>query len=384
MSDRNRKRFGLASLAAAAQSASVVEPPPVAITGLEAWAIRSGPESSPRLVVAVRAGDGLTGYGETLCGPDPAASVRDMVALGDALAGKDALASVAAWTALSTAPPPLRGAIDIALLDLRGKAAGAPVYDLLAGRTREKARAMAALQGSSERELRTQLRAARDAGYRAFSVPVLLPEDTPTRGRSFFAQTREMLERLRQAGADDIAMDCGGRTSAAEAASLAALLEPFHLMWMDEPTGRIGQAALQKMASETVTPMAWGRSLSSRAAFQDLLRMQVVDVLRPEVGVHGISSTRGIAAMAEAYYVAIAPHHRGGPIGTAAALHIAASTPNFVIQEVAFSATSDEREMHEAIASSALPTVKDGFFELPSGPGLGLEIDEDALREHSI
>lgn len=384
MSTRRKKRFGLGSLAAAGQSAGVGDPPAVAVTGLQAWAVRFAPKAAPRLVVAVRAGDDLTGYGETACGPDPAASVEEMLRVGEALAGRDGLASVAAWTALSSAPPALRGAIDIALLDLRGKVAQAPVYDVLAGRTREKARAMAALRGSSETELTSQLTAALAAGYRAFSVPVLLPEDTPTRGRDFFAETVEMLERLREAGADDLALDCAGRTSAAEAASLAARCESLHLMWMDEPAGRIGEAALQKMALETVTPLGWGRSLVSSGSFQDLLRMQVIDVLRPDIGVHGISSTRTLAAMAEAYYTAVAPYHRGGPIGTAAALQVAASTPNFVVQEVAFSTDGEEGKVAEEIAGGWLPALTDGFFELPTGPGLGLEVDEDALEMHSI
>ena len=384
MSTRLKKRFGLRSLAAAGQSAGAGDAPAVAITGLQAWAVRLGPKATPRLVVAVRAGDDLTGYGETACGPDPAASVAEMLRVGEILAGRDGLASVAVWAALSSAPPALRGAIDIALLDLRGKVAQAPVYDLLAGRTREKARAMAALRGSSETELTSQLGAALAAGHRAFSVPVLLPEDTPTRGRDFFAETVEMLERLREAGADDLALDCAGRTSAAEAAGLAARCESLHLMWMDEPAGRIGEAALQKMALETVTPLGWGRSLVSSGSFQDLLRMQVIDVLRPDIGVHGISSTRTLAAMAEAYYTAVAPYHRGGPIGTAAALQVAASTPNFVVQEVAFSTDGEEGKVAEEIAGGWLPALTDGFFELPTGPGLGLEIDEDALEMHSI
>ncbi len=378
-----RKRFGLASLAAGAQASASIRPA-VAIAGLEAWAIQFDQEAPARLVVAIRTSHGETGYGETAAGPDPASTVAGALRHGEFLAGKDALASVAARILLSAAPPAIRGAIDIALLDLRGKIANAPVYDLLAGRTREKARAMAALRGNSESELMEQLEAARDLGFRAFSVPVLLPKDTPTRGREFFAETEGMLGRLRQAGADDIVLDCGGRTTAAEAAGLAARLERFHLMWMDEPTDQINDAALRKISSETVTPLGWGRTLESSGRFQDLLRMQVIDVLRPDIGVHGVGATRELAALAESYYTAVAPYHRGGPIGIAAALQVAASVPNFVVQEVTFSTDSRERSMHESIAGGSLPRVADGFFEMPAGPGLGLEIDEDALREYSV
>ena len=109
--------------------------------------------------------------------------------------------------------------------------------------------------------------------------------------------------------------------------------------------------------------------------------MQVIDVLRPDAGLNGISACRRAAALAEAYYTAIAPFHRGGPVGTAAALQIAASVPNFVIQEVSFSTDGRQRRLNAAITQGSAPKVVDGFFELPTGPGLGIEVDEDALRE---
>ena len=381
-SSQSKKLFGLAALAAGSPAATGPTPE-VAISGLDAWAIRSSPEAVPRLVVALRTSSGVTGYGETSAGADPASSVAEALRHANALAGKDAMASMAVRASLSAAAPAIRGAVDIALLDVRGKIADAPVYDLLAGRTRDKARAMASLQGSSEAELSRQLSAARNSGFRAFSVPALLPQGTPTRGREFFANTEAMLLRLRQAGATDLVLDCAGRTTAAEAAGLAARLETFHLMWMDEPTSPISDSALEKISHESVTPVGWGRFLTSSGRFQDLLRMQVIDVLRPDIGLHGISGVRQLASLAEAYYTAVAPFHRGGPIGTAAALQVAASIPNFVVQEVAFSTDEAERRMHTAIAGESVPQVVDGFFTLPTGPGLGLEIDEAAMQEYA-
>jgi galactonate dehydratase len=117
-----------------------------------------------------------------------------------------------------------------------------------------------------------------------------------------------------------------------------------------------------------VTPVGWGRRFTENSRFQDLLRLQVIDVLRPDVGLNGISSVRRAAALSEAYYTAVAPFHRGGPIGAAAALQIAASIPNFVVQEVAFSMDERERRMHEDIADGSASKVVDGFFELPTEP----------------
>ena len=379
---RANKRFGLRSVAAAAQAAAR-KPPVVAITGLDAWAVRASPSLSPRLVVAVRASEGLTGYGETSGGRDPRTAAQRLLSYSEVLEGRDALASEAVRGVLSEAPPEVRGAIDIALLDLRGKIAGAPVYDLLAGRTRDKARAMAALSAAAEPALMEQVAAARAEGFRAFSVPLSVPLDVPTRGRAFFASTEAMLTRMREGGADDLVLDCSGQATAAEAAGLAARLERFHLMWIDEPTSEISDEALRKISHESVTPVGWGRHLLSGNRFQDLLRMQVVDVVRPDMGLHGITGTRKIAALAEAYYTAVAPFHRGGPIGTAAALQVAASVPNFVVQEIAYAADDAEGQMDEAIFGGSQPRVADGFFELPSGPGLGIEVDENALREYA-
>ncbi len=378
-----KKRTRLAALAAASQATSRPRPK-IAVTEVAAWTVRAGAAKPARLVLALRTSAGLTGYGETTASPDPPTAADRALREANALVGTDALSTEAARRTLASAPAPIRGAVDMALLDVKGKIAKAPVYDLLAGRTRDKARAMAAVSGETERELTSAIAAARDAGYRAFSVPVLFPGDSPTRGRKFFADTEAMLERLRKAGADDLALDCGGATTAAEGAGLAARLERFHLMWLDEPASEINDEALKKISHETVTPVGWGRRFTQNSRFQDLLRLQVIDVLRPDVGLNGISSVRRAAALGEAYYTAIAPFHRGGPIGAAAALQVAASVPNFVVQEVAFSMDERERRMHQEIAGGVVLEVVDGFFELPAGPGLGVEVDEGALARYSI
>src|SRR5690606_23819298 len=117
--------------------------------------------------------------------------------------------------------------------------------------------------------------------------------------------------------------------------------EAFHLLWLDEPAARINHEARRKISDQTTTPVGWGRSIEDNAEFQDLLRLQAVDVLRLDVALHGVRYARRAAALAEAYYTAIAPFSRGGPIATAAALQLAASTPNFFALDVPF--PGDER-----------------------------------------
>jgi galactonate dehydratase len=139
---------------------------------------------------------------------------------------------------------------------------------------------------------------------------------------------------------------------------------------------------VRKVSNETVTPLGFGRNITDAGVFQALLREGLIDVVRPGIAHWGISGSRRIAVLAEAYYVAIAPHHEGGPIATAAALHLAASVPNFFIQHVPRPDDPRDREMRAAIVSDGLETPRDGFLQLPTGPGLGIQVNETALEKY--
>jgi galactonate dehydratase len=259
------------------------------------------------------------------------------------------------------------------------------VYEVLAGRTRHKARALAPLHGSDRAALVRSLERARARGFRAFVVELEIPAG-PVRGREFYSATLALLTALRTAGgpgAADFVLDCAGRTTAAEGSSLAAALESFHPLWLDEAAGGISQEALRKIARERVTPLGWGRHVSAHDGFQDLLRLQAIDVLRPDLALHPMASIRKAAALAEAYYTALAPYHAGGPLATAAALHVAASTPNFVIQQVPLPADDRDVAMREELAGRSLEVPVDGFLALPTGPGLGVDVNEDAIARYA-
>jgi galactonate dehydratase len=273
----------------------------------------------------------------------------------------------------------------MALLDILGKVAKAPIYEVLAGRTRHKARALAPLHGADRAALIRSLEQARARGFRAFLVGVQIPAG-PVRAREFYKTTVDLLTGLRAAGgagAEDFVLDCGGRTTASEAAVLAAALEALHPLWMDEPAGRINEEALLKISRESVTPLGWGRRVENNDGFQNLLRLQAIDVLRPDLARHPMAGIRKAAALAEAYYTAFAPYHAGGPLATAAALHIAASTPNFVIQQVPLPSDDRDLAMREELAGKGLEVPVDGFLALPTGPGLGIDINEDAIARYA-
>jgi galactonate dehydratase len=153
-------------------------------------------------------------------------------------------------------------------------------------------------------------------------------------------------------------------------------------LWFDEPCPVTNLEAVRKISGERVTPLGFGRGISDAGVFQALLREGLVDVVRPDIAQWGISGARRIAVLAEAYYVAIAPHHDGGPVATAAAIHLAASVPNFFIQHVPLPSDPKDREMRAAIVSGGLETPRDGFLQIPTGPGLGIQVNELALEKY--
>jgi galactonate dehydratase len=261
--------------------------------------------------------------------------------------------------------PGLNAAVNMAALDIAARFAGVPLYQYLGGPTRAKVRVMTKLESAS---------AQRPAGFNAFVLPL------PAR------DARRQLDALRaQAGPSiDFVIDASAaQLEPRQAAYLCRDFETFHPYWIDEPCSASNVLAARRLSSESVTPLGFGRTLTTAAAFEDLLREEAIDVLRPSMAVHTLTGIRKLAAMAETRYVAVAPFHDGGPIATAAALHLAASIPNFFIQQIPAPSSSQDREMRAAIGGVVLETPKDGFLELPRGPGLGVNPDLQSLKRYA-
>lgn len=294
-------------------------------------------------VLKVTADDGLVGWGE--CG---GALTREQMDEVRAIAGSEVYRYDPIRVQLIANPA--QGAVNMALLDLIGQASKAPVYQVLGGPTRNKIRAFTDWSEDAGK-----------AGHKAFLT-------TPDR----FAAREGM----------DFVVDGGGKLTPGQASSLAAKLEKQMPLWLDEPCPAVNLGAARKISDENVTPIGWGRNATSITVIQELLREQMLDVVRLDIGRHGISSIRKAAALAETYYVAVAPYHRGGPIATAAALHLAASLPNFFIQQIPWT-SGDEAKARAEIVGGEIEKVKDGFLALPTGPGLGIKVNESALRRYA-
>ncbi|MBY0503560.1 MAG: hypothetical protein K2X03_06615 [Bryobacteraceae bacterium] len=319
------------------------------ITQLNAFA------SPGATLLRIETDSGLRGYGE--CRTLPAS---DLALLKQAAIGADPAAYEIARARLADSPG-AQAALNMALLDVLGKQAKAPIYSLLGGATRHKVRLLTAL---------TDLAAQMRAGERAFVVPLATPKGSRL---NFVANTVEQLTKLREQAGDnvDFVLDAQGKLVPAEAGNLSAALERFHLLWFDEPCPIANLAAVRKLAKENVTPLGFGRSITKPAGVPDLFREQAIDVLRLDIRLHGISQIRRLAVVAETYYTAVAPFNDGGPIASAAAIQLAASMPNFVIQQVG--------ALSSAVVSG-LPAPRDGFLPLPTAPGLGITINDSALE----
>jgi galactonate dehydratase len=362
--------------------------PQVAITDVAAVAVREPMSKRTHAILTISTDAGVTGIGELPSGTRAEPVTRNVSPLRQLLTGTDALAPEALRQQLLQQRPDvvnLLGAINTALLDIAGKIARVPVYEVLSGRTRDKARAMASLGGNTPAAFAESAKRAFENGYRAFLVPVSGPFGEP-RGRASGRDLRAWIERVREdlSQSVDFVIDCDGRMKPSDATSLATELETVHPLWLDEPCADVSIESLRRIAEETVVPIGVGRAAGYAGIFQDLLAQDAVGVIRPSVTRLGIGQARKAAAIAETYYVAVAPFHRGGPIATAAVLHLAASIPNFFILEIPTPASDEDQLMRRELVTVEVESPQDGFLPLPTGPGLGIELNPEALEKYRV
>ncbi len=279
--------------------------------------------------------------------------------------------------------------IDQALWDIKGKALGVPVYELLGGPTRNKVRVYAHA-GTPE-----VMRAQMAKGFTAFktgpqgSHPTSFTYGHVTGDRSpnnnnFHrymeppAEVDYIVERfaeLRKAVGDgaDIGIDFHGRVGPALAKVLIKKLEPYNPMFIEEPINCQDHDLMAEIARGTHIPIATGERVFTKWGFREVLEKKAASILQPDLcHAGGITEVRLIAGMAEAHYAAIAPHNPLGPISLAAGLQISASIPNFLIQE--------QVSLGEGYLKNPLK-VGNGYLELPTAPGLGVELDENLMAD---
>ena len=273
--------------------------------------------------------------------------------------------------------------IEIACWDIIGKALNQPVYRLLGGACRDKIKAYANGWYRVERtteEFHAAAKRVLEKGYRALKFD---PFGAGYYELSYEEKLKsvELVEAVRDAVGPDveILVEMHGRFSPYMAIEISAELEKYKPSWVEEPVPPDNIAALAKASEKINLPVATGERLHNKYEYRELINLQAADILQPDITqTGGFLETKKIAAMGDMCYMTVAPHNVGGPVSTATALHFAACTTNFKIQEH----FNDFSEAWVKEAATGCPEVIDGYFSLPNGPGLGMELNEDLIAEH--
>lgn len=341
------------------------------------------------LFVRVEAEDGHFGWGEASLEGHAEAVEGVFEAFRDRFIGQDPMRIEHIWQiayrgGFYRGGPVLMSALsglDQALWDLKGKALGVPAWELLGGRVRDRVRAYAWIGGDRPHEIGAAAKARVAQGFSAVKMNATAELD--------WVGTPKLLDdvvaRVQAAQAEgmDVGLDFHGRVHRPMAKQLAKLLEPLGLLFIEEPLLSENHEGLTQIAQLVSTPIALGERLYSRWDFKRFLESGAVDIIQPDLShAGGLSECRRIAAMAEAYDIAVAPHCPLGPLALGACLQLGASTPNVAIQEMSLGIhyNTDGHDLLTFVTNPDVLTPIDGYLPVPVGAGLGVEIDEAAVR----
>lgn len=341
------------------------------------------------LFVRVETEDGAVGWGEASLEGWAEAVDGAFEALRDRFIGHDARRIEDIWQiayrgGFYRGGPVLMSALaglDQALWDLKGKAFGIPAWEMLGGKVRDRIRAYAWIGGDRPDEIADAAKARREQGFTAVKMNATAELDwigTP----KLFDDVVARVEAAQAAGMD-VGLDFHGRVHRPMAKQLAKVLEPLGLLFIEEPLLSENPEGLAQIANLVSTPIALGERLFSRWDFKPFFDNRSVDIIQPDLShAGGLSECRRIAAMAEAYDIAVAPHCPLGPLALAACLQFAACTPNVAIQEMSLGIHYNVgHDLLNFCTSKEALTPVDGYLPIPEAPGLGITIDEDAVRE---
>lgn len=355
------------------------------ITSLKLYKVR------PRwLFLKIETDEGITGWGEPVV-EGRADTVKAAVEeLKGYLVGRDPLKIEDHWQVMYRGGfyrggPVLMSAIagiDQALWDIKGKFYGMPVYELLGGACHDKIRVYSWIGGDRPHDIAEEAKQRAQFGFTA----VKMNATDEMHYIDSFSKVQAVADRIAAIrdvlGYEmDVAIDFHGRVHKPMAKVLAKALEPYHPMFIEEPVLPQNNEALRDIAMHADIPIATGERMFSRWDFKELLHSGYVDVIQPDLShAGGISECKKIAAMAEAYDVAVAPHCPLGPIALAACIQLDACAPNAFIQEQSLGIHYNKgSDLLDYLKDPAVFAYKDGFVDLPKAPGLGVEIDEERV-----
>jgi len=353
--------------AARSDAAAVGPNDTIKVTKIETFVLKNS-----WVFVKISTDAGVTGWGEMLK-DDAKACAAGALEVGHYLIGQDPCRVVHHWQAIHRGAfyrgGPIKTAIssgiDQALWDIKGKVYGVPVYKLLGGPTRDKVRVYGVLSDKTGvNAMKVGLRGNKRAAFKY------------NEGQMFVDEVVERFKALREkvGKAVDIGVEFHGAVQPPTAMVMMKALEPYNPWFYEEVVQALNVDMMAELAKKTSVPLATGERIFTKWGFREILEKKAAMILQPDICyAGGITELKIIAGMAESYYLPIAPHNPQGPCSLAASLQIAGSVPNFLIQERGDNEYAD-------LLKKPLPPVVGGYRPLPTGPGLGIEIDEDKLK----
>jgi len=355
------------------------------------------------LFLLLETDEGITGIGERIVGSSYSNHLEDIKSqinlveefTGQFIVGQDPLNIELLWDRMyasrhdlrhpSLYATPVISGIDMALWDIKGKAANMPIYQLLGGKYHERLRAYAYMPSGWQDDPEAAGDIARklvEEGNSAckldpFSPGAKGPRDIPLHD---IMRAAKIFESIRDAVGDQIEVGIGthGQLTTYSAIRVADVLEQYHPFWFEEPVMPENIGEMARVAAHTSIPIATGERLVTKYEFSEVLEKQAAQIIQLDVGqCGGITEAKKIAGMAEAHYAMIAPHMYCGPVAAAAAVQIDTCSPNFVIQE------ANMGPVHAQLFKDPI-VFENGYIVPPTGPGLGLEFDMDVVNARLV
>jgi galactonate dehydratase len=278
--------------------------------------------------------------------------------------------------------------IEQALWDLKGKSLGVPVYELLGGRVRDRVRMYDHLgsglmtsmyESTTPEEFAERALSVKERGYTAVKF-MAVPRTEPVEGLRSVRYAESLVRAVREAVGDemDLMVDLHARTWPGMAIRYCQAFEPYGLLFFEEPCPTEDVEATAQVTRASRIPIATGERLVGRHQFRELFERRACHVVQPDLShCGGLLEARKIAAAAETYSMAVAPHNPNGPVATAAAVHFALATPNWLIQE----GISGDVPWRDEVVVNAVEVVE-GHVGIPERPGLGIDVDEREAAKH--
>lgn len=346
----------------------------------------------PRWIfIKINTDEGISGWGEMVSGTKTETVVAGAKEMANKIIGQDPFEIERIWQRLHRSffrGGPINGTIisgiEMALWDIKGKALNLPVYELLGGAARDKIKVYSWIGGDRPDDVVAMAQERWDKGFRAVKMNAtseLHYIDSYEKVDAAVERVASIRERFGNAMA--IGIDFHGRVHKPMAKVLAKALEPYHPMFIEEPVLPENEEYFAQISNEVSTPIATGERLYTRWGFKNLFKQGAVDIIQPDIALcGGLLETRKIAAMAEAFDMAVAPHAPYGPVALAATFQVDACTPNVFIQEQSLGIHYNKGfDLLDFVKNKEIFQYKDSFVDLPKGPGLGIEMDEDKIKE---